>query len=427
MLWSEYVQLEDGKREALRKLERTDELLLVAARNDLETLALFRAALLEDRAIGIATKDVLNELDSARVQVGSDQLFVLKDKEVPGPRLACFTSGSTGNAKGILRTYDSWLRTYELQRKLLDCRRDAPVLILGNLAHSMHLYGAMEAFDRQVVPRVLRKFSSKLAVSACSSSRAEIIYATPVHLNLILAHAAKTATEPLEDVRLLLAGGAKLNEQHLDELQRVFPNAKIVEFFGTTETSYITIKQPGAPRGSVGKPCPGVSVKICDDEGNAVTAGAEGTLWVKSGMLFERYIAGEDANTQWCEGYVTVGDQGYLDDGGNLFFTARKGAMVTIAGENVFLDHIEARLRDEVPAGEAVVLSIDDALRGSRLIAVTQTRLPDAAADRALAALREAFGPLKAPRAIVHAPDWPFLASGKTDRRALKAQIAETV
>jgi long-chain acyl-CoA synthetase len=136
-------------------------------------------------------------------------------------------------------------------------------------------------------------------------------------------------------------------------------------------------------------------------------------------MLFERYVFGEDANTRWRDGFVTVGDQGYLDPDGNLFFTARLGSMVTIAGENVFLDHVENRLRARVHAGECVILPVGDPLRGCRLVAVTQFAMPEDEAGGVLRALRDEFGALKSPKALVHVANWPFLPSGKTDRLTL--------
>jgi long-chain acyl-CoA synthetase len=141
-------------------------------------------------------------------------------------------------------------------------------------------------------------------------------------------------------------------------------------------------------------------------------------------MLFEDYIFGEDPNTRWRDGFLTVGDQGYLDADGHLFFTARIGSMVTIAGENVFLDHVERHLQASVPAGEAAVLPVEDALRGCRLVAVTQFKMPDVQSAAVLRSLRDAFGPLKSPKSLVHVTDWPFLPSGKTDRQTLLKRLS---
>ncbi len=427
MLKAEFAKLEGIERRRVGALRRGDTLLLIEARNTVRVLALFRAAVLSGRPAAIVERSVLDQLDVIPVLSGRESLFIMAAVGLEGAKLVCFTSGSSGTAKGILRSYESWLRTFEVQRNTLNYSANASVLILGNLAHSLHLYGAMEALDRGVLPTVLEKFSPKQVVDWCRSLGVEMIYATPAHLNLMLAYGRKRPVPPLPSVTHILAGGAKLDERHFAQLKALFPHARIVEFFGTTETSYITMKSPDSPTGSVGKPLSGVTLQVTDDHGHVLPPGHEGMLWIKSDMLFEAYVFGEDPNTRWRGGFVTVGDQGYLDPDGNLFFTARIGSMVTIAGENVFLDHVEQRLQARVGAGESAILPIEDPLRGRRLVAVTQFEMPGGEAGAILRSLREEFGPLKSPKSLIHMKDWPFLPSGKTDRQTLLKRVAGKV
>jgi len=420
-----YAKLEDEERRMVRGMDLADKLLLIEARNNLHTLAQFRAAVRSGRPAAIVERSVLDTLDAMPVASGREGQLAVEALGLAGEKLVCFTSGSSGSPKGILRTYDSWRRTFETQHKTIKCKENASVLIIGNLAHSLHLYGAMEALDRGVVPTILDKLSPKHVLDTCRTLGLEIIYATPAHLNLLLAYARKKPVPPLPTVSHILAGGAKLDERHLSEIDALFPNARIVEFFGTTETSYITLKSPDAPTGSVGRAVPGVNLEITDDDGRPLPPGEEGVLWINSDMLFERYLIGEDENTRWRDGFLTVGDQGFLDTDGNLFFTARIGSMVTIAGENVFLDHVERALQMQIAEGEAAVLPIGDSLRGCRLVAMTQVRMPDEQARTVLRSLRNKFGPLKSPKTLVHVKDWPFLPSGKTDRQTLLKRLAE--
>ncbi len=425
MATATYAKLEGDERRWVRAADLADKLVLVEARNDARTLALFRAAVLSGRPAAIVERSVLDQLGATPSTSRRSGLFITEAAGLAGQRLVCFTSGSSGSPKGILRSYESWRRTFEGQRNTLKYRPDARPLVLGNLAHSLHLYGAMEALDRGVVPAVLDRFSPKLAVDTCRAGGLEIIYATPAHLNLIVASAEKRPLRPLDTVSHILVGGAKLDERHLSALQALFPHARVVEFFGTTETSYITMKSQSAPTGSVGRPLPGVALEITDVRGRVLPPGEEGVLWINSSMLFERYVFGEDPNTHWRGGFVTVGDRGYVDTDGHLFFTARMGSMVTIAGENVYLDHVERHLRSRVPRGEVAVVPIGDPLRGCRLVAVTQVEMPDDEAGAVLRSLRDAFGPLKSPKTVVHLKQWPFLPSGKTDRQTLLKRLAD--
>lgn len=427
MFTGEYAKLEDDERRGVRAFDLADQLLVIEARNKVRVLAALRAAVLSGRPAAIVERNVMDHLNSTPVPSGREGLFVAGVPGLAGAKLVCFTSGSSGRPKGILRSYGSWLRTFELQRNTLNYNANMSVLILGNLAHSLHLYGAMEALDRGVVPIVLEKFSPKQVVDRCRTLGLEMIYATPAHLNLMIAYGRKKPVPPLPSVTHILAGGAKLDEKHLSRLAALFPRAQIVEFFGTTETSYITMKSPDSPTGSVGRALAGVTLRITDEHVHALPPGREGMLWVNSDMLFEGYVFGEDPNTRWHDGFLTVGDQGYLDSDGNLFFTARIGSMVTIAGENVFLDHVERRLHARVRAGESAILPIEDPLRGCRLVAVTQFEMPGGQAGAILRSLRDEFGPLKSPKRLIHLKDWPFLPSGKTDRQTLLMRVARKV
>lgn len=405
--------------------ETADSLFLLAAQNDFETLGIFHSAVRHDRSIGVVAEDMLRTLDCQMVNHASGRLHILNATRVPAGRLVCFTSGSTGHAKGILRTVESWHRTFQVQRQLYPYPRAANAIIIGSLAHSMHLYGAMEAIDRGLRPLVMPKFAPRQLADLCGQRKNLLIYATPSHLNLMLSFAAKQWPGPLDAVSHIFCGGAKLDEQRLGALHDLFPAAQMVEFFGTTETSYVTVKSPDAPRGSVGRACPGVDIRIKDAHGNEVPAGQVGTLWVNSPMLFERYIVGEDPHTQWQDGFVTVGDQGFLDREGYFYFSHREGLMVTIAGENVYLGQVEYRLRQLVPDGEIAVVARPDRARGRCLVAVVQVSLSAEERDAVLRSLRGQLGSLVAPKAIIQAAEWPYLPSGKIDREAISRLVEQ--
>ncbi len=407
-----------------RSPESAGALLLLLGRNDTATLANLDAAIRCDRSIGLVAEETLRMLPCRPVPQTSGRLHVLEVEPVPDRRIACFTAGSTGQAKGVLRTVASWQRSFQMQRDVYPTAPDTQTVIIGSLTHSMHLYAAMEAMDRGIMPLVMPRFTPKGFADLCRQHASVSVFATPSHLNLMLSSATKHPALALPSVVRVLSGGAKLDERRLAALRRLFPAAEVVEFYGTTETSFITFKGANAPPGSVGTACPGVTMRIRDDLGRDLPPGGIGTLWVKSSMLFERYVVGSAPHTQWRDGFVSVGDQGYLDAAGNFFFTQRQGSMVTIAGQSVYTDDVERFLRQGIDQGECAVLAIRDALRGRRLIAATQFTLAPAESSRLLRAMRLRFGPLAAPIALVPLPDWPFLPSGKTDRREIAKRLA---
>ena len=108
---------------------------------------------------------------------------------------------------------------------------------------------------------------------------------------------------------------------------------------------------------------------------------------------------------------------GWLDDG-CLYLSGRKGRMVTVADHNVFPEAIETLMEALPGISRAAVLAETDTARGQVLYAVAMG--DPAQESAALAALRAALGPLKAPRRIVWRRDSPVTASGKTDFASLE-------
>ena len=108
-------------------------------------------------------------------------------------------------------------------------------------------------------------------------------------------------------------------------------------------------------------------------------------------------------------------------ENGFLTLKGRAGRMVTVADQNVFPEEIEALLHTLPGITRAAVLPVPDPKRGHVLVAVLQG--DPAREGEILAALRKDLGPLKAPRTLIWRDDWPMLASGKTDLKALEASL----
>jgi long-chain acyl-CoA synthetase len=108
-------------------------------------------------------------------------------------------------------------------------------------------------------------------------------------------------------------------------------------------------------------------------------------------------------------------------EAGCLYLKGRAGRMVTVADQNVFPEEIEALLEGLPGVARAAILPVPDPLRGQALVAILQG---DAGQEASLLALlRDRLGPTRAPKAVIWRQDWPVLASGKTDLRALEASL----
>jgi long-chain acyl-CoA synthetase len=318
------------------------------------------------------------------------------------PVFETLTSGSTGQPRRILRTQCSWTASFAVNAAF-GIGPGARVAVLGRLVHSLALYGAVEGLHLGAEVHLLDALRPDRQRRALADRRITHLYATPAQLRLLVEGEGLCP-----DLRLVLVGGSKLDARLRAAVARLAPAAEVREFYGAAETSFITLADCDTPQGSVGRAYPGVEIRV---EG--------GEVWVRSPYLFLRYAEGE-GSARCRDGWLTVGEIGRLE-GGFLYLDGRAGRMVTVADQNVFPEAIEALLEGLPGIARAAVLPVADARRGTVLVALVAG---DPAAEAAvLARLRAELGPLKAPKALIWQEDWPVLASGKTDLRALEARL----
>ena len=316
------------------------------------------------------------------------------------------TSGSTGRPRHIRRSMASWIRSFEVNAGLFGVGPGVAVAVLGGMEQSLALYGAIEALHLGAGLMALGGMRPDRQRAALA--RAEVIYASPAQLRLLV----EAPGPVLAGLRLVLCGGAALDEGLRGALREAAPGADLRAFYGAAETSFVSLAGPDDPTQSVGQAYPGVEIEI---------RGAAGEVWVRSPYLFIGYGAGDPGPARWQEGWLSVGEIGALDAGGRLRLFGRAGRMVTVADQNVFPEAIEIFLLGLPGVRRAAVLPRRDARRGVHLVAFVQG---DPAQEAAvMAALRRELGPLKAPKALIWRLDWPMLGSGKTDLEALAREV----
>ena len=198
------------------------------------------------------------------------------------------TSGSTGPPRRILRSVESWTASFAVNAGLFGIGPGLRLAVPGRLSQSLALYGALEGLCLGAEVHLLDGLRPDRQVAALAARRVQVLYATPAQLRLMAEAGGR-----LDDLRLVLVGGAKLDAALRAALLAMAPGAALREFYGAAEASFITLAGPQTPDDSVGTPYPGVEVAVRDDQGHGVAPGSVGTLWVRSPYLFTGY-AGAD-------------------------------------------------------------------------------------------------------------------------------------
>lgn len=332
-----------------------------------------------------------------------------------------FTSGSTGLPKGYRRCHRSWIDSFKVSEAAFCLNEDDVVLAPGGLAASLHLYGVVHALHSGATPVMMRQFHPRRALSLIARHGVTALYATPTQLQM-LVDAGAGARFP--SLRVLMISGAKWRAETRAAVEALFPRAGIAEFYGASETSFITLSRPdeAVPPGSVGRAAPGVRLRIRDASGRDLAAGEAGVIWVASTMLFDGYACGEAPETRREGDFLTIGDHGRLDEAGYLYLHGREKRMLVTSGLNVYPEEVETVLASLPGIEEAAVFGLPDLLRGVELVAVLRGAFDESALRGACRALLPAA---KIPRRFLALEEWPRTSGGKADLRALEAFAAE--
>ena len=226
-----------------------------------------------------------------------------------------FTSGSTGEPKGYRRHHRSWTESFRHDAIEFAIGVDDVVLAPGTLTHSLFLYALMHGLHAGARVVLCRRFRPDAVVRLIAEEQASVLYGVPTQFQLIAeAAGARTFAAP----RWLLSSGAKSSPYLPAQLLARFPGARFAEFYGASETSFMTvaIAAENVPEGSVGRAFSGTAITIRDRAGRTLPSGRTGYVFVASPFLFMGYACGKASDLLHHGEAVSVGDIGFLDHRG---------------------------------------------------------------------------------------------------------------
>jgi long-chain acyl-CoA synthetase len=226
-----------------------------------------------------------------------------------------------------------------------------------------------------------------------------------------------------------LAGASALPPelaQHFEDLYGV----PVWQGYGLTEASPAVSTSLGTGRnraGSVGRPLPGVEVRIVDEAGEDVLQGDPGEIWVRGKNVFSGYWRDEAATAAVLtgQGWLRTGDVGVVADDGDLYVVDRKKDLVIVSGFNVYPAEVEQVIEQMPGVAGVVVVGRPDPATGEALEAVV-VKEPGAALteDEVRTRCSERLARYKCPSAVRFVSELPAGLMGKALRRAVRLQTS---
>jgi len=333
-----------------------------------------------------------------------------------------FTSGTTGLPKGAKRQEPDDLKPLLSYFGSIPYISNSTVVIAAPLFHSWGLinYG----FGLSTCPTVVlrRKFSPEQVLEDIDRYRATVLVAVPLMLQrLVKADPEVVRSADVSSLEITASSGSALAGDLALHFMDMYTDS-VYNFYGATETGWITIADPSdlrAAPGTAGRTPWRTTVKILDHDGNEVPDGEVGIIHVANDMPFGGYTDGR--NRLFRAGLMDSGDLGYFDERGRLFVSGRDDDMIVSGGENVFPRELEDCLIEHPDVADVVVAGIADPDWGQRLAAyvvraeggsVTEADLIDYAKDN--------VPRFAVPRAVRFVDELPRNPTGKILKRELR-------
>jgi malonyl-CoA/methylmalonyl-CoA synthetase len=361
-----------------------------------------------------------------RVVARADLRTLLEDSDTPeehgpvalteapaaSPALLIFTSGTTGDPKGVPLTQGN------LESNLAALTETWGLSSSDRLLHVLpahHVHGlvlALYGSARLGIPILLdSRFDADRSLDALAHRDVTVFMGVPTMYHRMIA---SPMSVDLSKVRVFISGSAPLTPRDFRAFESRFGH-RPVERYGLSETLIVSSNPLHEERrpGTVGLPLPGTEIRLAQD----------GEIELRAASVMSGYWRAPDiSQTVFRDGFFQTGDLGRLDESGYLVVTGRKKELILVGGSNVLPGEVEHVLSDEAGVEELAVAGLPDAdlgeivgafivLRPDETSGVVEERLRDRA-ERDLA-------PYKRPRLYRFVTALPRNAMGKIDRRAL--------
>jgi acyl-CoA synthetase (AMP-forming)/AMP-acid ligase II len=341
-----------------------------------------------------------------------------------------YTSGSTGDPKGVMLTHRNMLTAAGSITAYLENVEDDVILGALPLAFDYGLYQMIMAFSLGARLVLERSFAVLPQVVARMSKEGVTGFPCVPTVCALLAEMKTLHEFDLTRVRYVTISGATLPKKHIQLLRQRFPGARIYSMFGLTECKRCTYLPPedlDRKPTSVGIAIPNTELWIVDENGNEVGPDQIGQLVIRGATVMRGYWDDPEATAERLkpgplpgELVLYTGDLCKRDEEGYLYFVARMDDIIKSRGEKVAPREVETALLDIHGVKEAAVIGVPDDILGQAIKAFVVLEQGVLLSEKTiLVECRRRLAAPMVPRHLVFLRELPKTATGKTNKNAL--------
>ncbi len=346
-----------------------------------------------------------------------------------GPELVFYTSGTTARPKGVvhagMRDPDIRHASFGGQAQLWGWTSEDVYVMSGPCYHASHAGWGLTALYVGATTVLPARFDAARFLGAIDTHGGTRSFMVPAHFIRILEMTeSERATYDVNTFSLVVHGGSPCPISVKRKMMEAFPATELHELYGASEggATRISPQEWLAHPGSVGRPWPGVEVRILNDDGVATSPGEDGIIYIRPPSSLRFNYRNDSAATEraWRDGAFTVGDIGHLSEDGYLTITDRVSDMVLWGGVNIAPREIEEVLFDHPQVIDCAVFGIPDERDGEHLKAVVETRSP-LSSEELGNHVRSRLADYKVPHIWEFTDELPRDPNGKVLKRLLRA------
>jgi acyl-CoA synthetase (AMP-forming)/AMP-acid ligase II len=330
-----------------------------------------------------------------------------------------YTSGTTGTPKGVVVRHGGLSTTSRVPTawRGLGFMTSSP---FSTTSGSLLVCGPMRGgLGGWFLPR----FDPDRWLTVVESERPVAAFLVPAMVQLIIAH-PRFASADLSSLAVVNIGSAPIATETLRRFGARMPSANVMCGYGMTEFGAVTampMGDGGEHLGSVGRPLPGVALRILDPDLNELGTGEVGQIAIGGDRPRRTYFGdAESAGHTWDSGWLHSGDLGYVDADGFLWIIGRQKEVIIRGGHNIMPGEVESALFEHPDVADAAVAGIPHSVLGEDVAAWVVLKGPKKpSVDELRAFLLERLADYKSPRRITFVETLPRNEAGKV----LKAQL----
>jgi fatty-acyl-CoA synthase len=343
-----------------------------------------------------------------------------------------FTSGTTGNPKGVMHSHNTTLAAARILNGDLGLAADDVMMIWLPLGLNWGYLTLVQSVLAGAKAVLLDRFRPAAALDLIERERVTYIPTAPASLTGILQE-PDLARRNLSSLRIVVSGGASAPVETIRAWRRAAPGV-LLELLGMLETGYQAYTRatddPERVAGSVGRPASRMGLKLVDADGREVARGEEGDICCDGPSVHLGYHNNPTANAEAFlpDGWFRSGDLGMIDTDGNLRIVGRLKEMINRGGKKFFPREIEEILYTHPQVLYAAIVGIPDPRLGERNCLCLVPRPGETPTLKSLVAfLGNSVATYKLPERLELFTQFPFTPTGKIQRHALVREVVARI